>query len=138
MPPPSSGGIAVLQILGAARALRLGGARARIAEAAHLIAEAGRLAFADRDLYIADPTSCACRSRGLLDPGYLDARARRSSSRTASMGKRDSRASRRAERARAAPRTASEQPAPATSRSSTRDGNAVSMTTTIEDGFGAG
>ena len=70
MPPPSSGGIAVAQILGTLQAVEARDPRLAIApmkpvksasptglepvpEAVHLIAEAGRLAFADRALYVA-------------------------------------------------------------------------------------
>ena len=41
----------------------------------HLIAEASRLAFADRNTYIADPDFVPVPSGGLLDPAYLQLRA---------------------------------------------------------------
>ena len=44
-------------------------------EAVHFIAEAGRLAYADRALYLADPAFVNVPVRGLLDPGYLKGRA---------------------------------------------------------------
>src|SRR3712207_8334280 len=45
------------------------------AEAAHWLAEAGRLAFADRALYLGDPGYVSVPVRGLMDPDYLRDRA---------------------------------------------------------------
>jgi gamma-glutamyltranspeptidase / glutathione hydrolase len=75
MAPPSSGGIAVAQTLKLLEAFDLGrGPRASLnARAMHLIAEAEKLAFADRDRYIADPDQVAPPD-GLLDDGYLGMR----------------------------------------------------------------
>ncbi|MXQ14519.1 gamma-glutamyltransferase [Microvirga makkahensis] len=135
MGPPSSGGIAVQQIMSVLEtqdmaAMTLG------PEAVHWMAEAGRLAFADRALYLGDPAFVNVPVRGLVDPGYLKSRAAIVNP-DASMGRA----------------TAGDPPfqktefrfAPSdgiefgTSHISVvdRDGNAVSMTTTIEDGFGA-
>ena len=74
-PPPSSGGVAVAQMLGLLAHFEMARLDPRGAEAAHLIAEAGRLAFADRDAYLADPDFVPVPVRGLIDPGYLTARA---------------------------------------------------------------
>ncbi len=79
MAPPSSGGITVLQVLG----LLADGDMARLApdggrwhpSAAHRLVEALRLAFADRNLYIADTDFVPVPVAGLLDPGYLAERA---------------------------------------------------------------
>ncbi|MFH1602811.1 MAG: gamma-glutamyltransferase, partial [Pseudomonadota bacterium] len=54
MPPPSSGGIAVLQVLGMLQQLAPGKLPSDRILAAHLIAEAERLAYADRERYLAD------------------------------------------------------------------------------------
>ncbi|AZF45966.1 gamma-glutamyltransferase [Pseudomonas sp. R2-7-07] len=92
MPPPSSGGIAVAQILGTLQALETRDPRLAIApmtpirstspagleptpEAVHLIAEAGRLAFADRALYVADADFTPVPVAGLIAPDYLAQRA---------------------------------------------------------------
>ncbi len=92
MPPPSSGGIAVAQILGTLQALEARDPRLAIApmtpvrstspagleptpEAVHLIAEAGRLAFADRALYLADSDFAPVPVAGLVAPDYLAQRA---------------------------------------------------------------
>jgi len=75
MPPPSSGGIAVLQVLGMLQQLAPGSLPSDPIRAAHLITEAERLAYADRDRYLADSDFVAVPSAGLSSPGYLAARA---------------------------------------------------------------
>jgi gamma-glutamyltranspeptidase/glutathione hydrolase len=75
MGPPSSGGVAVGQILGVLEHFQLRGLDPRGAEAAHLLAEAGRLAFADRNLFLADQDFVAVPTAGLLDAAYLTHRA---------------------------------------------------------------
>jgi gamma-glutamyltranspeptidase / glutathione hydrolase len=74
-PPPSSGGVTVLQILGMLEHFPIGGLDPQGADAIHLIAEASRLAFADRERYIGDPDFAEVPVEGLLDPAYLAARA---------------------------------------------------------------
>jgi gamma-glutamyltranspeptidase/glutathione hydrolase len=76
MGPPSAGGIALLQMLGVIERLPRTDFRAAPVPAAHAFAEAGRLAYADRDRYAADPDFAPVPVTGLLDAGYLDARAR--------------------------------------------------------------
>lgn len=73
MGPPSSGGIAVAQILGMLARFDLGDDPNSV-RVAHLIAEASRLAFADRALYVADPEFVAVPTAGLVDPAYVAAR----------------------------------------------------------------
>ena len=81
MGPPSSGGITTLQILGMLQRfdlaeLKPGDDGVASADAVFLIAEAAKRAFADRNTYIADPDFLPVPTPGLLDPGYLDERAR--------------------------------------------------------------
>lgn len=73
--PPSSGTIAVAQTLKLVEPFDLGRSPedAMGPEALHLITEAERLAYADRDRYLADPDFVAV-PEGLLDDGYLTAR----------------------------------------------------------------
>lgn len=75
-PPPASGGVAINAILGLLErhAFILGGPD----EPANwsLLAEAQRLAYADRDQFVADPDFVKTPVQGLLSPAYLDARAR--------------------------------------------------------------
>ena len=134
-PPPSSGGVAVAQILGVLEHFPLSHLDPRGVDAAHLIGEAGRLAFADRNLYLADSDFVPVPLRGLLEPTYLSLRAQAVDP----------------DRAIASPRAGNPrwrdtslapqplQPEFGTSHLSIVDaaGNAVSMTTTVEDAFGA-
>ncbi|WP_137895714.1 gamma-glutamyltransferase family protein [Ramlibacter sp. 2FC] len=140
-PPPSSGAIAIGQILGI-----LGQTRAASlplqdglpsADWLHLYTEASRLAFADRAQYLADPDFVAPPAgswMSLLDPAYLASRARligTQSMKTAQPGRPGGVASSHAPTAA--------QPEYGTSHISIVDpmGNALAMTTTIEDAFGA-
>lgn len=135
MPPSSSGGIAVLQILGALEGRNLSAVKPNSPESVHLLAEAGRLAFADRNRYVGDDRFVDVPVRGLVDRGYLAARAKLIAD-GKSMGK-------------AAPGTPpglkvafADDPVDevaGTSHIAVVDGggNAVSMTTTIEGFFGS-
>jgi gamma-glutamyltranspeptidase/glutathione hydrolase len=75
MPPPSSGGVAVLQVLGILERLAPGSLPSDPIRAAHLVSEAERLAYADRDRYLADADFVPVPLAGLIAPGYLAARA---------------------------------------------------------------
>jgi gamma-glutamyltranspeptidase/glutathione hydrolase len=75
MPPPSSGGVTVLQILTLLERFPLDQEPALTARFAHLFAEAGRLAFADRKRYLADSDFVQVPIAALIDRPYL---ARRS------------------------------------------------------------
>ncbi len=75
MPPPSSGGIAVLQMLSMLATQDIGRYAPTDTQFIHRFAETGRLAYADRDRYVADPDFVAVPADGLLDPGYLRERA---------------------------------------------------------------
>jgi len=75
MGPPSSGGVAVAQVLGLLERFDLAAMEPAGAEAIHLIGEAQRLAYADRDLYLADGDFVAVPVEALLDADYLAARS---------------------------------------------------------------
>ena len=75
MPPPSSGGVAVLQVLGMLQRLAPDSLPLEPIIAAHFIAEAERLAYADRERYLADSDFVAVPLAGLTSPEYLAARA---------------------------------------------------------------
>ena len=77
MGPPSSGGVAVLQILGMLSQADLPAMDPDGLPAAQLILGAMRLAYADRDRYLADSDHVRVPVAGLLDPGYLAERAKR-------------------------------------------------------------
>ncbi|UUZ55532.1 gamma-glutamyltransferase [Massilia sp. H-1] len=83
MPPPSSGGIAIAQMLGIletrdmAAVAPVGGVLT--ADAIHLFTEAGRLAYSDRNRYAADTDFVPLPGRGvdgLIDKAYLARRAK--------------------------------------------------------------
>jgi gamma-glutamyltranspeptidase/glutathione hydrolase len=142
MGPPSSGGIAIGQILGILSHFELGslGPPSRDPDpqprlqAIHLMTEAERLAFADRNLYLADPDFVRVDAAALLDPGYLAARARQIGERSMGIAQPGS-----------APQTGARfapdrsPPRAATSHLSAVDrwGEAVAMTTSVQDAFGS-
>ena len=74
MGEPSSGGIALLQILGMVSRFDLNGWGKDDPRSWHVIAEASRLAFADRNAYAADPDHVRTPGMRLIDPDYLAAR----------------------------------------------------------------
>ncbi len=135
MPPSSSGGIAVLQMLGMLAQQDMAAVAPGSAQAAHLLAEAGRLAFADRGRWVADDRFVDVPVRGLLDPAYLAARARLIQ-RERSMGKAEAGMPPGVKTAYADDRV---DEVAGTSHIAIvdSDGNAVSMTTTIENFFGS-
>ena len=120
MGPPSSGGVAVLQILGILESTGFAAAAPESEEAVHLFSEAAKLAYADRAAYLGDPAFSSIPLQRLLDPGYLRSRAgliHEKAMRRAPPGDREG----------------------GTSHLSivAPDGEAVAMTTTIESSFGS-
>ncbi|MEM1363758.1 MAG: gamma-glutamyltransferase [Pseudomonadota bacterium] len=75
MGPPSSGALSVGQILGLLEPFDIGAMGPDSPEAWRLIGDASRLAFADRGLYMADSDFVAVPTKGLVDPAYLAERA---------------------------------------------------------------
>lgn len=141
MPPPSSGAIAIAQILGMLQltpAATLPLARGLpSADWLHLYTEAARLAFADRNQYVADPDFVPAPGgsfQTLLAPDYLAERARLIGPQSMRMAQPGVPAA-IAQRQSAMPM----QPESGTSHISIVDaqGRAVAMTTTIENAFGA-
>lgn len=136
MGPPSSGGLTLGQILGMLGGYDLAALGAENPESWRLIGDASRLGFADRGRYMADADHVPMPTAGLIDPAYLAGRARLLAGDDA------------------LPEVAPGQPGwdhamlwgadtslelPSTTHISIVDGegNALSMTTTIENGFGA-
>ena len=120
MGPPSSGGVAVLQILGILERSPFARAPPQSADALHYFAEAGKLAYADRARYLGDPAFVKVPVAQLLSPGYLDKRSKL-------IGER------------AMPLAPPGDAESGTSHFSIVDprGDIVSMTTTIEAAFGS-
>ena len=73
MPLPSSGGVALLQILGILENFDLSKYKPSSLEAIHLITEATRLGYADRNKYVADVADVPIAK--MLDKEYLRGRA---------------------------------------------------------------
>ncbi|MCB9689921.1 MAG: gamma-glutamyltransferase [Alphaproteobacteria bacterium] len=133
-PPPTSGGTTVLSILGALEPFDLAGMPVDGVAATHLEVEATRLAWADREAYLADPAYVGVPVDAMLADDYL-------ASRGALMSVD----------ARLATVAAGELPLPVASgalcpegRDTTQivvvdgDGDVVSMTSSIENAFGSG
>jgi gamma-glutamyltranspeptidase/glutathione hydrolase len=133
--PPSSGGIAVLQILAILERFPSETVNAEDEKAAHLFVEAARLAFADRNLYIADPAFVRVPVKGLLDPAYVAARAKLIDVRRAQ--EKVEPGTPPAEKGDYAPDRGEESPGTSHLSIVDAEGNAVSFTTTIENAFGA-
>ncbi len=135
MPPSSSGGIAVLQILGELSRYDMQSIRPNSTQAVHVISEAERLAFADRNKYVADDRFVDVPVAGLLDPAYLRNRSMLIQPEK-SMGKAE------AGNPAGVKVVFDDDPVdeiPGTTQIAIIDGegNAVSMTTTIESFFGS-
>ncbi len=141
-PPPGSGGIAVGQILGIlaqtpAAAMPLDAQGLPTANWLHFYTEAARLAFADRGLYVADPDFVQAPGgnwQNLLDSQYLAERARLIGAQSMKVAQPGNPVSVRSSYAPMA-----HQIEYGTSHISIVDaqGNALAMTTTIEDQFGS-
>lgn len=135
MGPPSSGGLAVGQILGVLENFDLDGLSPLDVETVHLFSQAGRLAFADRNLYVGDSDFVTVPAEGMLDEDYLESRAALVSG--MDMGT--------AEPGVPPGEFDPYAPDPSTKTSGTthisivdRHGNALSMTSSIESSFGNG
>ncbi len=76
MPPSSSGGLTVLQILGMLNESKMADLPAGSVKAIHLITEASKLAYADRNRYIGDPEMVPVPVEGMLNKFYLRQRSR--------------------------------------------------------------
>jgi gamma-glutamyltranspeptidase/glutathione hydrolase len=134
MGPPSSGGVTVIQTLGQLESFNLAQFMPNDPQAVHLFTQSSRLAFADRDKYIADDDFVNVPVRGLLENGYLAARGKLID-KNRDMGKavaglpNGSLAQ--------ADDLAYEMPSTSHISIVDSDGNAISMTTSIEMAFGS-
>ncbi len=134
MPPPTSGGLTSLMILGMLEPYNLSEMRPGSATAMHLFTQASRLAYADRAVYMADADFVDVPVAQLLNKSYLTKRATIINP-LADMGKAS------AGQLAMANKKAASLPVPeyGTSHLSIIDdqGNAISMTTSVERGFGS-
>ena len=134
VPPPPASGVATLMLLGLTDRTDLASRGPDDPQAWFLFAEASRVMYADRDRYVGDPAFVTVPVEGLLDPAYLDGRARLIGT-----------------KAGPAPQPGTPRGAVTVSTDRTREpagtshfivgdssGNVVSMTTTVESIFGSG
>lgn len=125
MPPPSSGGVLLQQMLGMMALSNLSSRSFHSPEAVHLMAEAERRAYADRAQHLGDPDFWKVPVRQMTDPVYLKKR----------MADFDP--------DRATPSTAVEAGLFAESEQTTHysivdaEGNGASVTTTLNDSYGS-
>ena len=140
-PLPSSGGMTVLQILGMLENFDMSASRpaggASTLIGVHLFAEAGKLAYADRGLYMADPDFVKVPVAGLLDKAYLAERAGLIKYSSAMAGAAKPGVPKSMRTASLGADNALELPSTSHIAIVDRQGNALSMTTTIEDAFGS-
>ncbi len=128
MPPPSSGGIHLVQILNLLESYPLGEMGAGSAATLHVMAEAMKLAYADRSRHLGDPDFWDVPQRGLTSKAYASRLRQRIDQ----------------ERARAADEVGPGDPALYESNETThfsvadRFGNVVSNTYTINFSYGSG
>lgn len=136
MPAPTSGGIGVLQTLGLLEKFDLPNMEPWSAEAVHLFVEASRLVYADRAVYIADPDFTPVPEKGLVDRSYLAERAELIDSNgriaRAEAGKPPQKGA-----FNYGPGRDFERPSTTHISVIDEDGNAVSMTSSIEGAFGS-
>ena len=76
VPPSTSGGVSVLEILGLLKRFRSEQLQPNTLSTVHLITQASRLAYADRARWLGDPDFVAVPVEGLLNDKYLQNRAR--------------------------------------------------------------
>ena len=135
MGPPSSGGTTVFAILKQIERFDMAALGPNNPTSWHLLAESMRLAYADRELYAADPDHVRVPVAGLTDTGYL-----RQRSELIQPGRAMANVA-----AGTPPGAMNLMPAPANEVPSTshfvavdREGNVASLTSTIEGPFGSG
>lgn len=127
-PPPSSGGIGMLQMMGMLEGTGYEKPGAESAATVHFMAEAMRRAYADRAQFLGDPDFVKIPMRSLLDPAYLEQR----------------RASIDPNRATPSDELSHGNPPPVESPETThlnvvdQEGNAVALTYTINGSYGNG
>lgn len=138
MGPPSSGALTVGQILKLVEPFDLAGLGFLNVESWRLIGEASRLAFADRGRYIADTDHVAAPVAGLIDEDYLAERSALIAEEGILSDDEVEPGTPPWDHARLLGDDASIE-LPSTSHVSIADtaGNVVSLTTTIENGFGS-
>lgn len=128
MPPPSSGGIHIIQILNILENYRIGEMGHNTADTIHVMAEAMKLAYADRAEYLGDPDFVKVPMKGLTNKDYAHSLQQQISQ----------------DKARPAKEIKHGQPMPYESDQTThfsvmdKDGNVISNTYTLNFSYGTG
>lgn len=127
MPPPSSGGVALIQLLNSVSPYTISEWGWNSAKSAHLMVEAERRAYADRAFYLGDPDFFDVPVTSLIEQSYTDNRMESYNPEAVTPSS--------AVKEGAIAMTESEQ----TTHLSIvdKDGNAVSVTTTLNGGYGS-
>ncbi|RYY43134.1 MAG: gamma-glutamyltransferase family protein, partial [Sphingomonadales bacterium] len=133
-PPPPSSGVGLLQVLAILERTDIASRGPNDPQAWFLFAEASRIMYADRDLYVGDPAFAQVPVAGMLDPAYVDGRAKligTTAGPAPVAGRPDG-----------APMAAADTTLEPMGTShfivGDGDGNVISMTTTVESIFGSG
>lgn len=127
MPPPSSGGIALIQLLTLTQEYPIGEWGWNSVKTSHVITEAERRVYADRATHLGDPAFYDVPVAGMLDKVYLKSRMTDFS----------------LKKATSSTKVLAGQPAPSESQNTTHysivdpEGNAVAVTTTLNSSYGA-
>ena len=132
MAPPSSGGVAVLQILALLEEKNMAQYQPNEEQALHYFTQASRLAFADRNVYMGDPAFADIPTEELLAVDYIKQRSQL-------ITEKDTHATAGEPRVKLSYAIDDAYELPSTSHVSIvdSDGNAVSMTSSIEMAFGS-
>jgi len=134
MAPPSSGGISVIQILAQLQSFELTKYPPNALHAIHLFTQSSRLAFADRNKYVADSDFVSVPVQGLLSSEYIAKRAALINDKR-DMGQASAGNPKKA--LVLANDNAIERPSTTHLVVVDKQGNAISMTSSIENGFGS-
>lgn len=133
MGAPSSGGIALSQILGILQTQDMKKLGAENIHSWRWIGDASRIAFADRDYYVADPGFVTVPTKALISQSYLNSRAQEIRATDKALPQINA--------GKLSNRFAAGKPVelPSTSHIAVvdKEGNVVSMTTSIENAFGS-
>jgi gamma-glutamyltranspeptidase/glutathione hydrolase len=128
MPPPSSGGIALLQLLKITEPFEIEKLGHNTVTTVHIITEAERRVYADRAAYLGDPDFYRVPQKQLLDEKYITSRMTNFNTEFATPSRDIS----------AGDLSSFESPNTTHLSVVDNEGNAVAVTTTLNDWFGSG
>jgi gamma-glutamyltranspeptidase/glutathione hydrolase len=127
LPPPSSGGLTVAEMLNIMEGYDIAKMKAGSADYIHTFIEAQKLAFADRNKYMADPAFTKVPTVGLLNKKYAETLRAKIDPKKAT-----------SEKAKYSDPIPFERPSTTSFSVIDKDGNMITITQTINDFFGAG